>query len=421
MSRTLATPDEAVALLRPGMTVFMAGMAAEPLGIRAAFVRNPAAAEGVRFVGALLPGMNDFDYAALHPTATSLSGFVSPSQRPSFEAGRHQLVHASYGGFADVVAGLAIDVAFVSTSLPGPDGVLRFGLGADFNEVGTERARIVVAETNAAVSPDADAPGIATDRAIQVEGHEGVITVRPDTRSDSVSEAAAGHAASLVRDGDCIQIGIGRLPSLILRRLAGHRRLGLHSGLGTDECLDLIETGAMTGEEKTIDRGLAVAAGVFGSARLYAAAGERRFAIRPARYTHGIDTLRRIRNLTCLNSALAVDLFGQVNASVVGTRIVSGPGGFPDFAKGAAAAPGGRAIVTLPSQAKGRSRIVAALPAGVPIAGGVLDIDHVVTEHGIASIRDTHLDERAKRLIAVAAPEHRDTLAAEWAELRRRL
>lgn len=421
MTRTLASADEAVALLRPGMTVFVAGMAAEPLGLRAALARNPAAAEGVRFVGGLLPGMNDFDYAGLHPTATSLSGFVSPAQRASFVAGRHEVVYASYCGFTDVVRGLDIDVAMVSTSSPGPDGRLVFGLGADFNEAGTERARLVIAETNEAVSPNADAPGIDATRAVQVAGTEGVVTILPDTRTDPDSENAADYAAALIRDGDCIQIGIGRLPSLILRRLSGHRRLGLHTGLASDACLDLIEAGAMTGEEKTIDRGLAVTAGVVGSPRLYAGTGERRIALRAASYTHGLDVLRRIRNLTCLNSAIEVDLFGQVNSNVIGSRIVSGPGGFPDFAKGTAAAPGGRSIVTLPSQARGRSRIVPALAMGTTVTGIVLDVDHVVTEHGAAALRGTTLDERARRLIAIAAPEHRDGLAEAWAGIRRGL
>ncbi len=416
----MISADDAVAQLRPGMTVFVGGASGEPPSLRAALVRNPGAAAGIRFVLAHLPGINDLDYAGLHPTASSLGPFVTPAQRASFEAGRHRLLHASYLGFSRHLETIDIDVALLCAAAAGPDGALRFSPNADFASVVAERARLVLAEIAEEIPAGGDAPAFPASRVRLVAGTEPLLVQPPDSGTSAEVDRIADHVAGLIRDGDCLQVGIGRVPNLILARLHGHRRLGLHSGLVSDECLRLIEAGIVTGEEKTIDRGLAVAGSAVGTHDLYRAAG-RAFALRPASYTHGPQVLGRIANLVSINSALEVDLFGQVNATHAGARLVSGPGGFPDFARGVATAPGGRAIVALPASWRGRSRIVPGIGAGVPVTATALDVGFVVTEFGVADLRHTEIGERARRLVAIADPDHREALLRDWDTIRRRL
>jgi len=220
--------------------------------------------------------------------------------------------------------------------------------------------------------------------------------------------AIAGHVAGLVEDGDTIQIGVGALPTAILDGLSGHENLGFHAGMLTDGVLRLVSQGVITGRRKEIDEGLVVTGTAIGSADLYARLDEMPVEFRPASYTHSARVLARFSRLVAINSALEVDLTGQVGAEVVGGRYLGGIGGQADFS-GAAARTGARSIIALRSRAGDESTIVAAL-RGVPVTTARADVDVVVTEHGVAHLRGCALSERAGRLAAVAAPEHRDKL-----------
>lgn len=250
-------------------------------------------------------------------------------------------------------------------------------------------------------------PGIPVGRFAAVVETDRPLAPVVDRDPDAVDEAIAGHVAGLVADGDTVQIGVGALPTAILAGLAGHRDLGFHAGMLTDGVLRLVEWGVISGARKEIDRGLLVTGTAIGAAELYARMGEMPVVFRPASYTHAPGVLARLRRLVAINSALEVDLTGQVGAEVVGGRHLGAVGGQADFS-GAAARSGARSIVALRSTAGDRSNVVEALSG--PVTTARADVDVVVTEHGVAHLRGCDLGERARRLVAVAAPERRDEL-----------
>jgi 4-hydroxybutyrate CoA-transferase len=203
----------------------------------------------------------------------------------------------------------------------------------------------------------------------------------------------------------------------VLAALRDRQRLGLHGGLVSDEVAELHEAGVLTAARKSHDAGIMVCTAALGSPRVYEWAGrcpDLRFA--PVSYTHDIRVLGQIDNFVAINSVLAVDLSGQANAEMLGGRQVSGTGGLLDFVRGARLSNGGRSILALPSTAGGgkASRIVARFGAGDVVSCPRADADVVVTEHGIAHLRDTSIDERAEALIAIADPAFRNELARCW-------
>lgn len=228
----------------------------------------------------------------------------------------------------------------------------------------------------------------------------------------------AGHLAALVPDGACLQVGIGSLPSAVLAALASHRHLGIHSGMLTDALWRLVTAGAADHSRKGRDAGRAVTGAVCGGAALYAALdGHADVALRPPGYTHDPRVIAAQPDMFCLNSALEVDLLGNINAEAIALpdgrwRFVGGVGGLPDFVRAAMLAPRGQAVVALGSRTpRGQSRIVARLSGPCTIAAS--DADIVATEHGVARLRETSLDERVRRMLAIAHPEDRDALAAQ--------
>jgi acyl-CoA hydrolase len=255
--------------------------------------------------------------------------------------------------------------------------------------------------------------GIPLDRFAAVVETDRPIPAAPDRAPDAVDEAVAAHVAGLIADGDTVQLGVGALPTAILDGLAGHRDLGVHSGMITDGVLRLVEKGVVTGARKEIDPGLVVTGAAIGSDELTTAVPTMPVAFRPASYTHAPGVLARLARLVAINSALEVDLTGQIGAEVARGRYLGGVGGQADFS-GAAARTGACSIIALRSTTGGESTIVPALRGAVTTARA--DVDAVVTEHGVAWLRGCSLAERGPRLAAIAAPDHRDALLAALRE-----
>jgi len=233
----------------------------------------------------------------------------------------------------------------------------------------------------------------------------------------------ARQVALLVRDGDTVQLGLGRLQAAVLQALKQHRGLRLHAGMVSDGLLDLADAGALAAPEP--DRPPVMTGVALGTDPLYARMADPdlvRFA--PVGHTHAQATLAAIPRLVAINSALQIDLLGQAQIEMLHGRQISGVGGLLDFMRGARASPGGRALLAAPSTvqagAQKLSRFVPLLPAG---SVGVTrhDADLVVTEHGVADLRQVGVDGRAQALIAIAAPEHREGLEMAWHTLRRAL
>ncbi|HEY9219088.1 MAG TPA: acetyl-CoA hydrolase/transferase C-terminal domain-containing protein, partial [Phenylobacterium sp.] len=229
---------------------------------------------------------------------------------------------------------------------------------------------------------------------------------------DAVEQAIADRVAAYVADGATLQLGVGKLPGAVLGALSGHRDLGLHTGIVGDGVADLMQRGVITNAARRDHPGIGVTGSLLGSEALYRFVdGRRDLWLEPVSRTHAFDVLAALPRLTAINSALEVDLTGQVGAEVAGGVFVGAVGGQADFVRGALASEGGRSIIALPSRtSRAEPRIVAALASGV-VTTPRADADLIVTEHGAAELRGQPIRERIRRMIAIAHPDDRESLA----------
>lgn len=405
--------------LRPGDHLVCSHMTSEPVALL-----QSLAAAGLPFSVSVMLGVPFSSAAAALPLSmrlTTFGGMGSASELARSHALQISLM--GYGacartfGQAEVDGGPPVDVVLVSLARA-PDGRLYLGASDGYAVAAARRARCIVAEVNAqapcvtgALWPDDLPPQLLVEvdypLVQSTEGAPGAIELQ-----------LAGQVAALVPDGACLQVGIGATPSAVLAALAGHQHLGAHTGMLGEAMLGLIERGAMDHSRKTMDAGVAVVGALYGSQRLY------RFghlnpavALRGPEYTHGAATIARIDDFFALNSAIEVDLLGQANAETVRdgkgrVRYVGGVGGLNDFVRAARHARRGHAVLALPSRTRpgseGRARVVARLAGPATVAA--VDADIIVTEQGVAHLRDASISERARRMIAIAAPEDREDL-----------
>jgi 4-hydroxybutyrate CoA-transferase len=409
--------DAIAELLAPGMRVYVAGGSNEPRGIIDALKAHPQAADGVTFVQFPLPGMNTTDFTALHPNARMQVYFLTPDLRAAFADGRAELIPMQMRlVFDHLKRGAPFDLALVQFAGTGAHGYVP-GPCVDFLEAALVNARFVVAQVNERLPHLAESPVVPRAR-VDFALHSSIAPPEyPAAQADDVARAIGDHVASLVNDGACIQTGIGAIPAAVLDALGEKNDLGVHSGLIDDRVMGLTSRGVITGRRKSIDRDLITTGMALGSAELYEWLHERagvRFA--GVDHTHEISVIRELDDFVSINSAVEIDLYGQVSAEMVAARQLSGTGGALDFMRGARASRGGKSVIALSATARGRevSRIVAELPAGTALTAPRTDVDYVVTEHGIAHLYGRSLDARANALIEIAAPEFRETLRAAW-------
>jgi acyl-CoA hydrolase len=301
------------------------------------------------------------------------------------------------------------DVVLVQVSAPNAQGQYSLGLSNDWLVPALHSARVVIAEVNAEVPWTHGALSLRDeDIDIKVTALHRPLEYAAKAATDTEGRIAA-NVASLIEDGATLQVGLGGVASRVFSLLSDRRDLGFHSGLAIDALVDLAESGALTNARKTIDRGFTVAGILMGSRRLYDFAHHNsEFQMRGSEYTHDAQVLRSIDHFVAINSAIEVDLTGQVNAEVAAGAYVGAVGGAPDFIRAAHASRGGLPIIALPATEKGHSRIVSNLSG--PVSTPRCDAGLIITEHGIADLRGLPLRLRIKRVIDIAAPEHREAL-----------
>jgi 4-hydroxybutyrate CoA-transferase len=415
------SPRDILNLLSPGMRVFVHAGASLPRDFLDALSAEPERARGIEFVGAFIPGVNTFDFAVLALDARMITTFGGAFHRKSPARERIQVLPKGYMSFVRYLADQEFDLAILYLAPPDADGRCSYGINQDFISRAVPRARKLAAFVNRAM-PDINGelgPRL-DDLALAIE----VDTPLPEYPSGAPSPelaAIAGHAGSLINDGDTIQIGIGKVQSAIVRALRDHRDIGVHSGMIDDAIVELAEKGVITGRKKDFDKEKIITGMVFGTRATYEFCAHPSVKFRAADYTHAPKVLGEIKKFVAINSAIEIDLFGQTNAELVHGGLVSGSGGFHDFMIGARLSPHGRSIVALPSTGGGASRIVARLCEPGIVTGLRSDADIFVTEHGAAHVRDLAQDPRAEALIEIAAPEHRGALWNQWREMRKRL
>lgn len=398
-------------LLRPGEVIAWPQGPGEPLALTERLVaqgptlRRPTLLFGLTQSDTLQPALaRDFDFHALNGSGSSRRVTGLAQIFPSHLSALPGLFRAR---------ALRVDVCLVQVR-PLADGRFTLGVVCDFVHAMLQQARLVVALVNPALPRmEGDAVVLAQDIDLLVDGDARIIDL-PDPEPSTVEHAVARRVAELVPDQATVQLGVGTLPAAVALALRGHRGLGLHSGVVSDAVIDLVERGIVTNAHKGRDVGRIVTGGLFGTQRLRSfAAQSDLFDMRCADYTHQLPVMAGLSKLHTINSGIEIDLSGQVNAEVAGGRYLGAVGGYVDFMRGGVASPGGRSIVAFPSTTPdGRhSRIVATL-GDRPVTAARSDIDTVVTEHGVAELRGCSLAERARRLAAIAHPEHREALAS---------
>ncbi len=404
--------------LVPGARVFVPTMAGESALLGEELCADPDRAADVTFVGVQFPGIDRIDYVGIHPKARQLAFFMSPALRRGLAEGRAELLSADYLGIARHLAdGPAPDVVIAQLTPPDAAGWCSAGASSDFMPLVWSRAGQRVAHLNPRLPRTRGSFRVHMNELdFAVERDADLIDYREPAVGD-VESRIARHAATLVRDGDTLQLGIGAVPMALAGALGAHRRLRLHGGIVSASMERLWNAGVL-------DRDARITAGVIlGDAALrdFAARLETLWLTDVTR-THGLDGIRASAQgsrFVAINGALEVDLFGQVNAERVGGRIQAGAGGLPAFAHAAQALPQARIVTCVGATTKtGASRVVAELGAGSLCSLPRHLVDAVVTEHGVAELGGLGLEARALALIAIAAPSHRDALAGAWQSLR---
>lgn len=401
-------------LIRPGDAVLWSQADAEPVVLTRALAAQRAAVGG-RFT--VFPGIALSD--ALAPEQADCIDFVSycgtGRNRALAKAGVLDILPCHYSEFPPMIrsGALKVDVLMLQLAPPDEQGRYSLGLAHEYLVAAIDKARVIVAEVND------QCPWTHGERYLREEDLAAVVrTSRPPLESPKVEpspveDAIAGHVAGLIQDGATLQFGLGAIPEAILSRLGDHRDLGVHSGTIGDGVARLVEAGVITNARKSIDPGVIVTGMVMGSRRAHAFVHRNPLVrFRGTDYTHGPDVLARIDRFAALNSAVEVDLTGQINAELVGGAYVGAVGGALDFLRAARRSPGGLPVVALPSTAGANSRIVARIGAAT-VSTPRSDAGIVVTEHGVADLRGLTLRQRVARMIAIADPAHREQLERE--------
>ncbi len=397
--------------IRPGDTVVIGQGCAEALTLTEALLDARAAiGRCTVFLGPVFSG----SVRPEHGDHLRFSGYAaSGSNQVLARAGLLDIVPCHYSELPTLFRDrqLAAEVVLLQAA-EAEDGRLFLGMANDHQIDAARRARSVIVEINRLV-PETQGSELPEDIRIDalVRTSRAPATL-PPAALGAAETAIARHVAALVPDGATIELGIGALPDAILATLTGHRDLGIHSGMLGDGVVRLAEAGALTNARKPIDCGVSVGGLLFGTRRIFDFA-HRNPALRlmPPAYTHGHQVLRQVPGFIAINSAIEADLTGQVNGEMLAGAYLGAVGGQVDFLRGARAAPGGRSIIALPATAKGGSisRVVASLGDGV-VTSLRSDMDVIVTEHGIAELRGLSLAQRARRMIAIAAPQFREGL-----------
>jgi acetyl-CoA hydrolase len=400
------------ALIRPGDTVMWGQSHAEPVTLMRALVEERHRIGRVRlFLGI---GLSDV-LAPEHADAFDFLAYCgSGSNRTLARAGVLDILPAHYSQLPQLVqsGALRVDIVMLQVSPPDALGRHSLGLAREYLVEALKGARTIIGEVNRDVPWTHGGPYLReSDFDLLVES-DAAFANPPASAPGPVEIAIGKNVASLIEDGATLQTGIGAIPDAVLSQLMDRRDLGVHTGSIGDGIATLCEAGVVTNARKAIDAGVSVGGVIIGSARV------RQFAhrnpaleLRGTEYTHDANVLRRFDRFVAINSAVEVDLTGQVNAEVAAGTYVGAVGGAGDFLRAAQASRGGVPIIAMPSTAGRHSRIVARLagPTTIPRSDACV----IVTEYGVADLRGLSLAQRLSRMIDVAHPDHREALERE--------
>jgi 4-hydroxybutyrate CoA-transferase len=411
----VTTAERAIEIVASGNRVYIHPGAAEPEALVRAMIARAPALRDVEVIHLMTLGDAGYVRPGMERHFRHTAMFVGGNVREAVNTGRADYMPIFLGEVPGLFTSgaMPIDVCLIQVSPPDEHGFCSFGVGVDTTKAAASVARAVIAEVNT------EMPRTLGDSFIHVRKlHAVVETSRPvlelpRRESSDLHRRIARHVAGIIEDGATLQMGIGGIPDAVLEALSSHKDLGVHTEMFSDGVVDLIEAGVINNERKSLHRGKVVAGFMMGSRRLYRFVHNNPIIeLHPNEYTNDPFVIAANERMAAINSALQVDLTGQVCSDSIGSNIYSGFGGQLDFIRGAARSKGGRPIIALPSTAKdGRlSRIVPVLDPGAGVVTTRGDVHYVVTEYGVAQLHGRTLKQRAEALIAIAHPDYRGML-----------
>ena len=408
------TCEEAVGAIKSGQRVFLQSVAATPQRLIAAMTARAGALRDVEIVSLHTEGPAPYAAPEMAGSFRLNSLFVGDNVRAAVRAGHADYVPAFLSEVPHLFRGriLPLDVAMIHVSPPDHHGFCSLGVSVDVALAAVESAKTIIAQVNPRM-PRTHGDGLVHVDRLHYKVHcEDELPERSPAPLTDVEIAIGRHCAGMIEDGATLQMGIGSIPNAVLASLRGHRKLGIHTEMFSDGVIELVERGVITGELKNSQRGKIVAGFVVGTRRLYDFVHDNpQVVMRDIGFVNDTAIIRQNPKVTAINSAIEVDLTGQVCADSVGPLHYSGVGGQMDFMRGAALSAGGKPIIALPSCThRGEPRIVAQLKAGAAVTTTRAHVHYIVTEYGVADLYGKNLRQRARALIDIAHPNHREAL-----------
>jgi len=419
----IAYPQQAVKKIKPGQRVFIGTGCAEPVELVTALTKRSCELADVEIIQLLTKG--DAPYASRNLADCFMvnSFFIGKSIREHIREGLGNYTPMLLSDIPRIFSSgqLPIDVALIQVTPPDEKGKVSLGIAVDIVKTAAENSSLVIAQVNPQM------PWSQGDSLLDIYDLDFLVPVdqplieRESDQVDEVTRYIGEHIASLVEDGSTVEFGIGRIPHALVDFLKDKKDLGIHTEMLTDSIIDLMESGAITGSMKTMDRGKVVASFCMGTKRLYDYINNNpHFSFRPTEYVNDPYIIGKQNKMVAINMALEIDLTGQVCADSIGTTFYSGIGGQVDFNRGAARSKGGKAIIAMASTAKDDtiSKIVSRLSPGAGVVTTRGEVHYVVTEFGVAYLHGKSVQERAMALISIAHPKFREQLLREAIEAR---
>ncbi len=417
----IATAKEAVAVVQPGQRVFVGTGCGQPLELVNALVARSNELVDTEIVHLLTLGEAPYAEKELASHFSVNSFFIAANVRDIIQQGMGDYTPIFLSDIPRLFDSgrLPLDVALIQVTPPDEHGMCSLGVSVDIVKSAAENTRVVIAQVNPQM------PRTLGDSMLHVLDFDYLVPVDapiievPSPEPGAATREIGEYVAALVEDGSTIELGIGEIPQAVLEFLKDKKELGIHTEMFTDAIIDLVESGTITGERKTLDRGRIVASFAMGTRRLYDYIDNNPvFSFHPTEYVNDPFVIAQQDKMVAINVALEVDLTGQVCADSLGSKFYSGIGGQLDFNRGAARSHGGKAIIAMPSTARGGSvsRIVCYLSPGAGVVTTRGDVHYVVTEYGVAYLHGKSVQERALALMSIAHPKYREKLLHEAIE-----
>lgn len=417
------TAEEAVGLIESHNRVYIGGGCGVPLPLLHALVERATELRNVEIIHMLTAGDDPTTAPELTESFRHNALFIGGNTRRAVNEGRADFTPIFLGEIPRLFRQgiLPLDVAMIQVSPPDRHGFCSLGVEVGCTLPAARTARIVIAEVNSRMPRTLGDSFIHMSRLTALVESDRPLLELPQGETNSVALAIGRHIAELIPDGATLQLGIGAIPDAVLANLHGKRHLGIHTELFSDGVIDLVDAGVIDGEMKSIHQGKVVAGFILSSQRCFDWAHNNAMVeMHPTDYVNDPFVIAQHKNMVSVNSALQVDLTGQVCADSIGTRLYSGVGGQLDFIRGASRSDGGLPIIAISATARDGtlSRIVPTLELGAGVVTGRYDVHYVVTEYGVAELYGRTLTQRARALINIAHPAFRDQLTEAAKKLR---